>query len=659
MTLPTDRDWFERWLAPRVVVPAAALTSFVIGLVFIFAWAPHPWGWFGIDQYHQLATDLSDGKDFASLDVPWAYAYFLAAFYRAFGPTPLPALLAQNLLNAFIPVMVFAYSAQMFDRRVAAVATVLVATLSFNTVYVSTESTDSVCTVLFMLMLWTFARSREGHRMGWFATTGALAGLAAQFRPNLILVPFVLAGLNWLLGPRSWRRLGEGGLVVLMSAVMLAPWTIRNYRLTGQFLPTSTHGGIQLWYGTLQTGPYRESRAHNPRSVFATPPFDYTSLADQPVLVEVWLNCGPGTPQSVTLVYQLGDADWQAVPLMPVGQNRYAGAIPAPGRDVAVYYYTEVRWPSTLSESSVHTTPASGAADPFVYFVSADHLGDLDADDRLLDVFDVVRMLRHLAWNEPLRTADHLDRDRDGVVTEGDLRDNLRVMLRELDRGEPPIERLRDVVINDTQVRARFIDGTALVVPRQWNGLTTDLEIDEGFAAALLSTRHRVSQPHPEPRLPLEIQCLGPGGIWLNSPFYRVSPHEMRRYVALAVDNIQREPVSYAWSVLYRAGRLFIVQGSDDRQTTQQFAQGRFVYTAAAVASSTYFVLFLVGAWIAWRKGFAVWLPLALIAYVPATIAFVLTNMRYTITVQPLILMFVAVTVVEAHDRLTGRRTRG
>ncbi len=27
------------------------------------------------------------------------------------------------------------------------------------------------------------------------------------------------------------------------------------------FLPTSTHGGVQLWYGTLQVGPYLESRA--------------------------------------------------------------------------------------------------------------------------------------------------------------------------------------------------------------------------------------------------------------------------------------------------------------------------------------------------------------------------------------------------------------
>ena len=156
--------------------------------------------------------------------------------------------------------------------------------------------------------------------------------------------------------------------------------------------------------------------------------------------------------------------------------------------------------------------------------------------------------------------------------------------------------------------------------------------------------------------MPLAVQCLGPGGLTVNAPFYRVLPHEMRRYVALAVDNISRDPSAYAWSVLYRAMRLFVVQGTDDRRTAQQFEGGRFVYATATLASASYFLMFVCGAWIAWRRGYEVWLPLALIAYVPATIAFVLTNMRYTITVQPLMLVFGAVAIVALFDHLVGKR---
>ena len=45
----------ERWLdSPRTAWVAAAI-SLALGLVFTFVWAPHPWGWNGIDSYQDLA----------------------------------------------------------------------------------------------------------------------------------------------------------------------------------------------------------------------------------------------------------------------------------------------------------------------------------------------------------------------------------------------------------------------------------------------------------------------------------------------------------------------------------------------------------------------------------------------------------------------------
>ena len=183
--------------------------------------------------------------------------------------------------------------------------------LSFNTVYVSTESTDSISTVLFTVMVWAFAKARDTNRMRWFAVSGVLAGVAAQFRPNLILIPCALLALNWLLGPRETRRLRQGLVVIAAAVMVLTPWTWRNYVLTREFLlPTSTHGGVQLWAdnGTLQSGRYIESRAHNPRAVFATAPFDYTSLAEAPISFAARSSCAPAPPEAVELVYRI-DAD--------------------------------------------------------------------------------------------------------------------------------------------------------------------------------------------------------------------------------------------------------------------------------------------------------------------------------------------------------------
>lgn len=647
----------------RPVVAWSVAASFVLGLVFTFAWAPHPWGWYGIDLYHPLAVELAQGHPFSTLDVPWGYAYFLALFYRLFGPSPAPALVAQVALNALIPLIIYLYAREAFDRRTAALAAVLTAAFSFNTIYASTESSDSVCTFLFVAMVWAFDTARRRHKWQGFALAGSLGGLAAQFRPNLLLVPPLLAAFHLLSGPRDRRRVREGLVVVGLACAMLLPWTVRNFRLTGDLIPTSTHGGQQLWYGTLQTGPYLHSRALNPLKVFETPVFDYTSLLKVPVLVEGTLTCGPGKPDSVDVVYWTdADSTHRRARLQPADATRYRGEIPAPSAPRTISYYFDVRWPASLASSGPHHTPAGGPADPFIYFINRDHSADLDTADALLDIFDLARMLRHIAWHEPVRAESKLDIDRNGQLDEADFRVLVAKMLRRLEPSEPAADQLRDVAVSPGEVRATFTDGSELAVPHVWSGRVTDLQVGEGLAEALMHASIRFTQPEGPDRTPLEVACLRLDNIAVNQPFYRAQPHEMRRYAALASDNIRRDPVAYARSVIYRALRLFIVGGSDDRATTVQFRGSRLVYLAASAATSAYFGLFVFGVFVSWRKRYEIALPLALIVYIPATIAFVLTNMRYTITVQPLMFVFIAAGLTALLERFglwPGRERAG
>jgi hypothetical protein len=88
--------------------------------------------------------------------------------------------------------------------------------------------------------------------------------------------------------------------------------------------------------------------------------------------------------------------------------------------------------------------------------------------------------------------------------------------------------------------------------------------------------------------------------------------------------------------------RVFVVVGSSDKWTNQQFTGAAAVYAAATAASLSFLALFIAGVVILWRRGNDIVLPLLLILYVPATIAPLLTNMRYSVTVQPLMFVFVA-----------------
>jgi len=71
----------------------------------VFVRAPHPWGWEGFDDYQDLGRALARGEPFPTIDRPWGYAYFLAAFYRTFGDRPQFPIVAQVVVNAFMPLL--------------------------------------------------------------------------------------------------------------------------------------------------------------------------------------------------------------------------------------------------------------------------------------------------------------------------------------------------------------------------------------------------------------------------------------------------------------------------------------------------------------------------------------------------------------------------
>ena len=179
-------------------------------------------------------------------------------------------LLGQVIANAFVPILLYKLVRPLTDQRTAALAALIVGVFSFNTVYASTQASDAICTVLFLCCaVLAFARGWRADRVGMFALSGLLFGIVPQFRPNLVLLPAVIIG--WYVLLRHDRRRAPSRTTVVFSVLVVAlqmPWIVRNYRLTGLLLPTSTHGGVQLWYGTLQVGPYLESRAAQSAFVF-------------------------------------------------------------------------------------------------------------------------------------------------------------------------------------------------------------------------------------------------------------------------------------------------------------------------------------------------------------------------------------------------------
>jgi hypothetical protein len=641
----------ERAADARLVSVACAL-SFGIGLFFIFVRAPHPWGWEGIDRYRELALAAARGEPYATLDRSWGYPYFLAFFYRLFGDRQWIPLVAQAAINALLPWIVFSETRRRIDRRHAAVAALLVALFSFNTVYASTQSSDSVCTVLFVASIVGFGRARDSGSAWLFASSGLLAALALLFRPNLLLFPPVIALAAWLMRGRR-PRLAYLALYGAVVFVVWLPWPVHVYRLTGRFMPSTTLGAMQIWEGTLETGSYRKDWFDNPRANLAPTPFNYSLPASRPVVATVVPADPAAMPIDVTLTYWTDRQPAHVRQTAAAIDGRFDFELGHQPAQTVVYYYFSGRWKTHDGRVQEQSTPLSGAREPLVHTISADHFGDLDLRGDLLDVFDVVRVARHVVWGEPLAAVPSLDVNGDGAIDERDLRDAVDVLTAPAHSSHAiGSHRLRTLERGDRQLRLVLSDGSALTVPRSWGGRAIDLGIDGTMAADLYRSQRLFSvvrnptfdePPLVDPRFGLR------GG--LDNVFYREQPKLYDRFMQLSAANIRAEPIGYAVATAMRVARLFVVVGSESRDRTAQFSRSQFVYLAATALSAVYFGLLIAGIAIALRRRYDVSLMVLAIVYVPATLCAMLVEMRYTVTIQPFVFAFVAVALLAAYDR--------
>ena len=183
---------------------------------------------------------------------PPAYAYFLGAVYAVTGGSPLGARTVQMLLGLVNVVLGFCLGRALFGPSIGLlVAAVLSCYWTFP--YFEGELLAPVLLVTLMLssaLVWL----RWWHRGGWLTSTsaGLLLGVFALARPNAL----ALAPVVWLWSLWVARRKREPGRLraallglPLGVAVAIAPATIRNYAVAGEFVPITANVGVNLYIG--------------------------------------------------------------------------------------------------------------------------------------------------------------------------------------------------------------------------------------------------------------------------------------------------------------------------------------------------------------------------------------------------------------------------
>jgi 4-amino-4-deoxy-L-arabinose transferase-like glycosyltransferase len=198
---------------------------------------------------------------------PPAYPYFVALVdivdgHRTGGKTALLGIRLGGAVLGTIAVGLLGLAAlEAFGAATALAAMALAAIYPVNISLAGTLVAENLLVVFMLASVWTALRARRSpHPMAWIVVTGVLAGLATLSHENaaIFVIPLAIAAAS--AGKPRWRSRVLGALTLLVAtAAMIAPWTIRNAVELHHFIPVADETGITV------RGTYNEASASDQR----------------------------------------------------------------------------------------------------------------------------------------------------------------------------------------------------------------------------------------------------------------------------------------------------------------------------------------------------------------------------------------------------------
>lgn len=209
-------------------------------------------------EYDRWAQAIAGGDWFGSqvfFQAP-LYPYLLALVYALLGRS-LDAVYLLQIAAAVAGVWALWRAGRALGNEPAGLAAAALAAVYAPFLFYDVQLLkESPAVTVTCFLLWALAARR------WLAA-GVLLGVLALLRENaLLLLPFLL--------PLAWQRSSSigadgrgfaqrGGLLVLGLLLPLAPVALRNGLVGGDYLPTTSQGGVNFWIGNnpQADGTYR------------------------------------------------------------------------------------------------------------------------------------------------------------------------------------------------------------------------------------------------------------------------------------------------------------------------------------------------------------------------------------------------------------------
>jgi len=206
------------------------------------------------NTYHKLALALVHHQPYFTTDKPPGYPAFVALVYAVVGPRPLALYFMQAVVFVLTLLLIYKVALAVSEDVKTALLTIALCALwiPFH-IYVAKELSEILNGLIIALALWCVMAAAARPTLGKCAVAGITTGLSALVKP--VALPYIglAALLVFLMGENRRRRLIPAAVLVLVALATLAPWTARNYVVTGKIIPVTTTGGSALVLGADPT----------------------------------------------------------------------------------------------------------------------------------------------------------------------------------------------------------------------------------------------------------------------------------------------------------------------------------------------------------------------------------------------------------------------
>jgi hypothetical protein len=254
-------------------------------IVYFMVMAPHTPDWdpkpIQRNGFLTIAQNLLDGEGFSTNQLLTYYAAGRQVPTAARSPLPVvvfagaltvfgthtyyPLLLFAWCLSAVVAVCAYWVAVRASGREWMGLWTGIVFALYLSEMFITTtysmasEPLFAACLAVYVVLL---LRTTDRPGLGIVLAAGVMLGLTALSRPTVLWLPVVSIG--WILYRLRGRGLALSAAFVLAFAAVQVPWVVRNYRVFGDPIVTTTLGGFNLYRhnGMIEEGKYHTGYSH-------------------------------------------------------------------------------------------------------------------------------------------------------------------------------------------------------------------------------------------------------------------------------------------------------------------------------------------------------------------------------------------------------------